>query len=148
MPPSANVSHTWSATRLRDGDELVVARRAQPGDGRLHQMSVVVQLVSPFEVAVARPLAGPTEHGVEVAVGLLGRGDHRRQLAEALVGVGRAGAPDLPRHRLHQLVDVGVGEHHAFVVPGDRALGGAAEIVDPPEPLHPAVAVGERGARR
>ena len=68
----------------RDGDELVVTRCAPPGHRRLQQMAVVVQLVAPLEVAVARRLAGPPEHRVEVAVRFLGRGDHRRQLAEAL----------------------------------------------------------------
>ena len=117
----------------------------RPRHRRLEQVAVVVQLVAPLEVAVARRLAGAPEHGVEVAVGLLRRGDHRRQLAEAALGVGRPGAADLPGHRLHQLVDVGVGEHHPLVVAGDRAVGCVREVGRPAEPLHPALAVRQRG---
>ena len=79
MPPAPNVSHTWSATRRATIDELVGPGRPRPGHRRLQQVAVVVQLVAPLQIAVPRALAGAPEHGVEVAVGLLRRGDHRRQ---------------------------------------------------------------------
>ena len=117
MPPSANVSHTWSATRGRGRTNSSAPRVRAPGHGRLQQVAVVVQLVAPLQVAVARPLAGTTEHRVEVAVGLLGRGDVR-SVSENRSSASADPAADLPGHRLHQLVDVGVGEHHPLVVAG------------------------------
>ena len=128
-----------------DGDELVGSHRPGPRHRRLKQVSVVVQLVAPLQIAVALRLAGAPEHGVEVAVGLLRRGDHRRQLAEAALGIRRPAAADLPGHRLHQLVHVRVGEHHPLVIADDRAGGGMREVGRPAEPLHPAVAVRQRG---
>ena len=59
----------------REPDEVVLAVRAQAGDTGLDEVSVAVELVAPFKVGVARCLAGVAEHGVEVAVVLLGGGD-------------------------------------------------------------------------
>ena len=110
-------------------------------------MPEVVELVSPLEVAVPRLLAGSSEHGVEVPVGLLRRSDDLGETVDPIVGVGRPGPADLPRHRLHQLVHVGVGEHHALVVAGDGSVGRACEVPDPLEPFHPALAMGQRRRR-
>ena len=65
------------------------------------------------------------------------------QSAEPPICVLRPGTTDLPGHRLHQLVDVGVGEHHSLVI-ARVARGGAREVVDPAETLHPLLTVGER----
>ena len=126
-----------------DVDELV-GPVVRPGHRRLQQVAVVVQLVAPLQVAVAGRLAGAPEHRVEVAVGLLGRGDRRRQAAEPLVGVGGPATTDLPRHRLHQLVDIGVGEHHPLVVAAMVPAAMRGEVGDPAESLHPPLAMGER----
>ena len=129
-----------------DLDESVGARGPPPRHGRLQQVTEVVQLVPPLQVAVPRLLSRSSEHRVEVAVGLLRRPDDLGQAVDALIGIGRAGSSDLPRHRLHQLVDIGVGEHHAAVVAGNRPTGGVLEVGHPTEALHPVLAVGQRGA--
>ena len=101
-----------------DGDKLVAPRRAPSRHRRLEEVAVVVQLVAPLQVAVARPLAGTAEHRVEIAVRLLSRCDDLGQRPKPLVGIGRPTPTDLPGHRLHQLVEVRVGEHHPLVLAG------------------------------
>src|SRR5919109_2831552 len=98
-------------------------------------MAVAVQLVPPLEVRVAALAAAMPEARVEVPVLLLRRrhllGDRRDQPVE----LGRAAAADLPGEPLDHLVDIGVGE----LAP--RLGMRVAEVVDPPEPRLPAVAV-------
>ncbi len=66
--------------RARDRHERVIgAGDSAAGDGRLEQVPVVVELVAPLEVAVARCLAFAAEVGVEVAIGFLRGCDDRGQ---------------------------------------------------------------------
>lgn len=55
------------------GDEFVLAVSAESGDGGLQEVSVVVEFVAPFEVAVAGLLFWSAEVGVQVSVVVLGR---------------------------------------------------------------------------
>ena len=128
-------------------DEEVVLPGPGPGQGSLEHVAVAVQLVAPLQVAVARGLTGTPEHGVEIAVVLLHRSDHLGQGGESVFGVGGAGSARLPGGRLHQLVHVGIGEHHASAVFGQPPLDRGAEVADPAQPFHPVVAVGDGGGR-
>lgn len=116
---------------LGDLRELALATGADLSHARLDQVAVAVQLVAPFEVAVAGLPAGAAEGGVEVAVGFLGGGD---RLGD------RVGAGACPGHRFEQLVDVGVGE-----LPSPPLLHGRAEVAGPADAFHPVAAVVEGG---
>ncbi len=122
-------------------DEFVAPRGAGPGHGGLDHVTEAVELVSPLEIAVSGWLARAPEHRVQVAIGLLCRGDDLGQLSEQTIGRGGTGTATLPRRRLHQLVDVGVGEHHAVSIAGKPALGRRDEVAHPSQTVHPLVTV-------
>ena len=113
----------------RDRDELVLAAGAQARDRCLDHVPVAVELVAPFEVGVPVLAAAMAVARVEVAVLLLGVGHLRGDLIDLPV------ERPVPGHRLDHLVDVGVREL------SPRLSMRIAEVVDPPEPGLPRVAV-------
>ncbi|MDQ1125822.1 hypothetical protein QE428_000855 [Microbacterium sp. SORGH_AS 505] len=74
-----------STTRDTDEPVVCVGPRAVTGDRRLEEVTEAVQFVAPLEVGPARSLAGAAEHGVDVAVRLLGGGDPCDDGAEVLL---------------------------------------------------------------
>ncbi len=128
------------------GRELVGPGGAQARHGCLEHVPGAVQLVPPLEVRVARLLPLLSEPGVEVPVGLLGRDDRSGQLAGAAVHVQIAGAADIPGHRLHQLVHVGIGELPSLAHGRDGAVHSGAGVFHPAELLHPGLGVRDGGA--
>ena len=56
--------------------ELVGPAGPCPGDSSLEHVAIAVQLVSPLQVAVPIGLARPSEDSVQIAIILLGWGDH------------------------------------------------------------------------
>lgn len=128
--------------------QLALASGAGLGHARLHEIAVAVQLVAPFEVAVAGLLTRAAEGGVEVAVRLLSRCDGLGERGDLGVQRGAGALPGgLPCHGFEQLVDVGVGELAAPPVPVDPALGGGPEVAGPADAFHPVAAVSECGGR-
>nr|BFE72794.1 hypothetical protein GCM10020092_060950 [Actinoplanes digitatis] len=129
----------------RHVDELVGAERPGPGHARLDEVAEGVELVAPLQVAVAGPLAGPAEVGVQVAVGLLRGGDPAHDRPVAGVELEVAGAAELPGHRLQQLVDLGVGELAAAPGAGQAAVAGGVEVAEPAGAFQPVLDVRQRG---
>ena len=125
--------------------EVIRAGGAQARDRRLEHVARAVQLVPPLEVRVARLLALMAEARVEVAVALLRRRDHGGELLEAAFHVRITGAPDLPGHRFHQLVHVGVGELPALAHCGDGPLDHGREVAHPTQLFHPGLGVRNGG---
>jgi hypothetical protein len=130
----------------RDRGQFVVVARAEPSDGGLDEVAVAVQLVAPFEVAVAGALSGVPEARVEVSVVVLRCGDARHDPAVALVEGGIRSSPEFPGHRLEELVHLGIDELDTRVAARSDA-GDAIEVRDPADALHPAEAVVDDDAR-
>lgn len=159
----------------RDADEavIVVGSRAVARNGGLEEVPEAVQLMSPFEVGPARALTGSAEARVEVAVGLLRRGDAIDDATEPRLQLGGASGfaarrdagaggirftigepcgrraratqpPDLPGDRLEVLVHLGVGELAAAPALGQRASSREIEVAEPALAFEPALDVIER----
>src|SRR4029079_4128859 len=107
----------------RDGAEVVLAVRAQARGTGLDEVAVAVQLVAPREVAVATRLSGPAEVGVEVAVGLLRRGQPRAPVGDRARGERVPRPRGFPRACLERLVELRVGELAAPAAGGGAVRG-------------------------
>ena len=116
-----------------DREQPVVGTRPRPlaGDGRLEEMAEAVKLVPPLQVGPPRLLAGSSELGVEVAVGLLRRRHPRHDVAEGALERGIVAAADLPRGRLEELVHLGVAELAPPATRRQGSCGGAIEVRQP-----------------
>ena len=124
---------------LGDEEETIVAERTVPGDRRLEEMAVAVQLVAPRQVAVFGAWSQDLDEGVDVPVGPL-RGGHQvdglvRHRADPVVPL----ATQLPPGGFEPLVDVRVQERERLVehqaerpVPLTpiRRAGGQLEVVE------------------
>jgi len=77
---------------------------------------------------------GSTERGVEITVGLLGRGDDGDEVVELLVERGIGMRQERVRRRLDDLVDVRVVVALSLVLAGDLVRG-LEEVVDPARQL-------------
>ncbi len=133
-----DVADVVGGAHRRDGEVVAGAEGARRGHPGLDQVAVGVELVAPFQVAVAGLLAGPPEVGVQVPVRLL-RGQHPGDdRPVALFHLRVAGAAVLPGHRLEELVDLGVGEF-----PPAAFLRWRREVAQPAGLLQPVFDVGE-----
>jgi hypothetical protein len=119
----------------RDLGQPVLPAGPQPRDRGLDEVAVAVELVPPLEVAVAMLAPAVAEARVQVPVLLLRARRLLGDLADHRVEPGVAAAAGLPRHRLDELVDVGVREFAAALAVR------VAEVLDPAEPPLPAEAV-------
>ncbi len=99
----------------RNLHQAVVVPGPQARDGGLEEVAEAVHLVTPLEVAEARALSRVAKTRVEVAVRVLRGGDPVNERVVRGGKRGVAGAAKLPRHRLEQLVDLGVHELDAVV---------------------------------
>ena len=123
---------------LGDEEETIVAERTVPGDRRLEEMAVAVQLVAPGQVAVLGPGSQDLHEGVEVAIRPLGGHDEPDGLIGHLADGGIPRSAELPASPLEPLVDVRVEEGKRLVehepespiaVAGRRGTRGEREVV-------------------
>ena len=125
-----------------DVEELPVPRAADLSHRRLDEVPGAVVLMAPGQVAVPLAVVLELHDRVEVAVGLLRRGDDRGDLALRLEQLGRRVPRVLPRRGLEPLVHVGVHEHRP---PGlsRRGASGEAQVVQVARRLEPLLTGGD-----
>ncbi len=123
----------------RHARQVAVDAGAERSSRSLEQVTEAVELVPPLQVGVARTLPRVTERGVQIAVVVLGRRDPGDQLLVLRVQA-RLGLPEVPRHGLEQLVDLGVDELDPRMLVRSTGRGGV-EVAGPADALDPVQAV-------